>query len=240
MTTMKTIVGIVALGAFCSGCITDPYIDESMAKLDKIPMHCKLPECYKVVEPLSREKLLGVWVSDVITAKSRRIDCNGINETGCAHIQGKEFGFFRDCSYYMVYDNCLVVNGQCNGFTLKCAGEWTYTNGFLSLNAKKYELKVWEGLKRKVKSCEAETCNRINTFNVVCYDNGEIAINEKEPKDNNSQSAVEREVVTVDNRGVKTERTIKVTGMRGGREIGAIDEKIVPPMRLRRKKEKER
>ena len=86
MTTMKTIVGIVALGAFCSGCITDPYIDESMAKLDKIPMHCKLPECYKVVEPLSREKLLGVWVSDVITAKSRRIDCNGINETGCAHI----------------------------------------------------------------------------------------------------------------------------------------------------------
>lgn len=237
MTTIKTLSVIAALGAACVGCVSDPYIDEGIAKLDRIPKQCKLPECYKVVEPFPKEKLLGEWFSNAVTAKSRRIDCNGIYETDCAHIQAKEFGFFDDCSYYMVYINSFVINGEYKGVTLKCMGGWVYDKGVLMLNAKKYDLKIWEGFERKVKSCETKTCNRMNTFNVVCYENGEMAINEIEPKDSNSQSEGEREVVTIDNRGVKTERTIKVTGMRGGREVGTIDEKIVPPMRLRRKSE---
>lgn len=243
MTLNRLLCGM-ALCAACVGCMSDPYIGESLAKLDRFPMHCKLPDCASVVaEQIHKDKLLGKWSSGVVEAPCRRVDCNGAYDSG-VHIKGKEYGFFSDGSFYVVDANHIIVKGrhgellEIGGFSLKYRGEWSYEATVLTLNTHYYELEITSGFgtDKKVVSRKTESCNRVNTFIVTCYDNGEIAIEERDTKVNSSPSSGDRELVSIDNQGVRTERTVKVTGIRDGKEVGVIDEKVFPPIRFKREK----
>lgn len=233
----------LTLGVVCVGCVSDPYITDSLTKLDRFPMHCRLPERSSVVaEPLPKEKLLGEWDSGVITAPCRHIDGDGIYDSG-AHLQDKMYGFFADGSYCMADSYGIVQKGKYgellgkSSYLMKCMGKWGYENGFLTLNTQHLDLEVKSG--EKTTSHNIEKCNRTNTFKIICYDDGTITIEEKNPKVNAPPSMGDRELVTIDNQGVRTERTIKVTGIKAGKEVGVIDEKIIPPTRFKRQKNHE-
>ena len=245
MTFNRLLCGM-ALCAACVGCMSDPYIDESIAKLDKHPMHCKLPDCASVsMEPFHKEKLIGEWNSGVVEAPCRHVDGNGVYDSGWL-LNTREYGFFSDGSFYGVDGSHNTVKGRhygeylgSYGHLLKYRGKWSYDDAVLTLNTLYYELEITSGFDRKVVSRKTESCNKVNTFIVTCYDNGEIAIEERDPKVNSSPSSGDRELVTIDNQGVRTERTVKVTGIRDGKEVGVVDEKIIPPMRFKREKNHE-
>ena len=242
MSWMKKFCSTLMLGAACAGCVSDPFIADSLAKLDRVPMHCKLPDYASVVaEPLQKEKLLGEWSSGVIEAPCRHIGGNGVYDSGWL-FKTREYGFFSDGSFYGVDGSLNSVKGIHRewlgnyGHLLKYRGTWSYEAAVLTLNTQYYELEISSGLgnDRKVVSRETESCNKENTFIVTCYDNGEIAIEERNPKINSSSSG-DRNLVSIDNQGVRTERTVKVTGIRDGKEVGVVDEKVIPPIRFKRK-----
>ena len=238
MATMKTMCSVLALGIFCAGCVSDPFISDSIDKLDIMPMACELPGApASPVEPFSREKLLGGWESGVVKSPWRRVDGYGVHSPG-VRIMNKQYMFFSDGSYCKAEGMAIVsMSRSVNDFMLKSKGYWSYDKGVLTLNMRYYELDINCGeLSSGEKSHKAEKCNRIKKVNVICYDNDEIAIEEQNPPKDNSSANGDRELVTVDSRGVRVERTIKVTGMRDGKEIGTVDERTIPPIRFRRKK----
>lgn len=242
---IKILFSMLVFGSICTGCVSDPFITDSLAKLDRFPSCCKLPDGFSVVaEPFPKEKLLGEWNSGVIQAPCRHVDGNGIYDSG-VYIKNEQYGFFDDGSFCRAEGAHIVAKGRygellgANGFLLKSKGEWSYEDAILTLKTQYYDLEITSGHDRKVVSRKTESCNKINTYTVTCYDNGEIAIGEREPNVNSSPSSGDRELVTIDNQGARTERTIKVTGIKDGKEVGVVDEKVIPPTRFKRQKSHE-
>ena len=239
----KTLFTLMTMVVVCAGCVSDPFIAESIVKLDSAPGFCKLPEGFsKDVQVLPKEKLLGEWNSGIVEMASRHIDGHGIYDSG-THIENKQYVFFDDDSYIMANSHGVIskgrygeILGEVSYISLQSRGKWSYENGLLTLNTQYYNLEVKAG--EKLISKKSESCNRTNVFKVKCYANGDISIDEANPQHDSSNSESNRKLVSIDKYGVKTERTIKVTGMRDGKEIGVIDEKIVPPMRFKREKKR--
>ena len=245
MTFNRLLCGM-ALCAACVGCISDPYIDESIAKLDRLPKPVKLPVDYDVgdiaAEPIEKDKLLGEWDSGVVEEHWRCIDDGGIYDSKTL-LKGVQYVFSVDGSFcraeavkLIEKDRYGIIVGV-SGYLLKSLGNWNYVNGILTLNTKVYDSQVTSGWDGKVVSKKKEECNLTKVLNITCYKNGRIAFETEDLKAEDSQTDGTRKSVFVDNRGIRTERSIKVTGMRDGREVGVIVEKISSPMKYIRKPE---
>ena len=245
MTFNRLLCGM-ALCAACVGCMSDPYIDESIAKLDRLPKPVKLPVDYDVgdiaAEPIEKDKLLGEWDSGVVEEHWRCIDGGGIYDFKTL-LKGVQYGFFADGSFCRAEAVKLIEKDRygivvdVSGYLLKSFGNWNYANGILTLNTKVFDLQVTSGWDGKVVSKKKEECNLTKVLNITCYKNGRIAFETEDLKAEDSQADGTRKATAVDKRGIRTERTIKVTGMRGGREVGVIEEMISSPMRFMRKTE---
>ena len=245
MTFNRLLCGM-ALCAACAGCMSDPYIGESLAKLDGLPKLVKLPVGYDVadvaVEPVEKDKLLGEWDSGVVEELWRHVDGGGIYDIKKS-LKDVRYSFFSDGSFGRVEAAKMFTLNQygmtigVDGYLLKSLGSWSYENGTLTLNTKVYDLQVTSGRDGKVVSKKKEECNLTKVLNITCYKNGRIAFETEDLKAEDSQTDGTRKSVFVDNRGIRTERSIKVTGMRDGREVGVIVEKISSPMKYIRKPE---
>ena len=101
---------ILAIGV-CAGCVGDPFVDEAIAKLDRIPRVCKLPDTSLVVESFAKEKLLGEWSSGVVEERCRHIDGDGVYNSG-VRIKNEQYGFFADGSFYNVLGETIIEKGR--------------------------------------------------------------------------------------------------------------------------------
>ena len=112
MTMTKTLSTLMTFAVVCTGCVSDPFIDESIVKLDNTPGFCRLPESSsKAVEVFPKEKLLGEWNSGVVEMVCRHIDGHGIYDSG-THFENKQYIFFADESYVMVDAHGVVSKGR--------------------------------------------------------------------------------------------------------------------------------
>lgn len=236
----------LVLCGVCAGCISDPYIGESLAKLDRLPKTVKLPVGNDVADvaagPVEKDKLLGEWDSGAVEELWRHVDGDGVYDTKKS-IKAMRYSFFSDGSFCRAEAVKMFTLNQygmtigVGGYLLKSIGNWKYENGILTLNTKLYDLQVTDGWSEKVVSKKKEECNLIKELNVTCYKGGGIAFEAEDLNEEGSQADGTRKISAVDNCGIRTERTIKVTGVRNGREVGVVEEKISPPIRFMRKSE---
>lgn len=244
VTMMKAFSTLMTLAVACAGCVSYPFIDDSIAKLDATPVNVaakfKLPETPpQLIEPQAAEKLVGTWSTGVQHSFWRHISESGTITDVDAAVGGSIIG-----EVYVFSANgdvCHTDVRQVLGvvlLTFKDFGTWTYKSGELTLRYKKREGNT-QDLVAKVngasnyESAFTEKIDMVETCRVEWFANNEIAIMRNDKKQS-SQSDTERTIIKVDAYGVRTEREIKVMDMRDGRETGSVSEKIYPPMHFKK------
>ena len=239
-TTLPNFLMMVLIGIALTGCMTTSSIDEILVKLDEYPQSCTTPTfSSSTIEPLPKEKLLGEWKTQIITAPYKQMD-------GKSTIKGwikiaKGWGFLTDgsCYYFDTRRFTLYANGipSESSFLIVYSGQWTYENSHLSVQMINMHGKLMDANNNVIKD-DNTAINSTKEYNVFWYGEDEIDIREKEDDVKLKPQSGSRKIVTVDSYGVKTERDIKVTGIQNGKEIGSVTETVVPPMRYRRKQDK--
>ena len=242
MPTGRTVIAVIALlGTIGAGCMSAPFIDESIAKLDAdpVPIEAKfdLKDTPSIAsQPASR--LVGDWRTGLLRPVRRFIGFDGSvykyddGYNGLAHDYT-----FNDDGSLMHYD--CTQEGVMT-FVLKKTGTWTYDSGVLTLHYVKEEK---ESQNHFAKSRGEPNWQSVSTKEldetVVCrvewLSGNEIVLKDDEKGKGTSQPSF-RESVKVDAKGVKTRREICVYGMREGREVGTVMEIISPPIRLKKVK----
>jgi len=243
----KTMICVAALGSACFGCVSYPFIDESIAKLDANPVpiiqRFNLPEVPLLpIAPQSADLLVGDWMTGF-----QKLVCREVGQDGLIHDfpenhknAGEVYGFNVDGSY----GHNDIYQWGAMLMQLKKFGKWSYDSGVLTLKCEKMRMRVQDFLAKEAGAPNWDqefplTMNEptITTYRVDWYAYNEIAItaNDETPPPLTGS----REDVRVDVQGVRTKREIKVLGMREGRETGTVEETTYPPMRFKKKENAE-
>ena len=237
----KTVLYILALEVVCAGCVSDPFVDECLARLDENPLSAKfeLPQSPPTpIQPLSAASLVGEWWC-VYTVYGRVEDatCRPLNEV--SWIQSENFGFSSDGGYQLVQVIGQGFIGQ--GFgpsvmttTVDEKGSWQYEEGVLTLDvASREAVSKFNGQEISRREAVGESKR---SCQVKWFGEDEVAIMHNAfenpftlPKSGDCRTAVE-----FDSFGAKTVRIIHITGTRDGREKGAVFELAYPPIHYKR------
>ena len=244
---MKQLLATLALCAACSGCVTAPYIDESIAMLDTNPVPAVsrfgLPSMPPIpISAQPAEMLEGAWNTEIQHPCHRHIGETGVLQNFDKpgkywHHLWEGYGFNSDGT--MVYQKTQGMGTMV--ISTKERGSWHYAAGKLTLDIRKVETRTSDATLKAmgIQGAEQSFISDVNcsrTLRVVWYAHDEIAIIAEESQTSSSvDSSQKRKEVTVDDYGVKTEREIAVSGMKDGREIGTVSETVYPPMHFRRK-----
>lgn len=244
---MKQLLAILALGTACVGCVSSPFIDESIAMLDAnhVPAVARfgLPSTPPIpISVQSAEMLEGAWHTGVLHPCHRYVGVTGVlqdfDKPGKYwHHLWEGYGFDADGTMFHQKTEgtgTLVI-------TTKERGSWHYEAGKLTLDIRKIELETSDAALKAmgIQGAEHSSTSDVNcsrTLQVIWYAHDEIAVIAEEtqslPFVGSSRT---RKVETVDDYGVKTEREIAVSGMKDGREIGTVSETVYPPIHFKRK-----
>ena len=236
---MRILFTLMTLVVVCAGCVSYPYIDDSIAKLDANPVDVatrfKLPEAPSYpIAPQTADALVGDWMTGFHNVVYRDIVEEGeIHDYGETYKGvGEVYRFNADgsCDYNDIYQHGGML------LQIKKHGTWSYDLGMLILHYKKLNIEI-QIFGMKADGPHKEECTKeideTVTKRVEWFAFNEIAI-----KDNGETPPLRtgsRESVKVDAYGVKTSREIKVMGMKDGRETGTVSETICPPMHFKKK-----
>ena len=244
---MKQLFVTLTLSAAGAGCVSSPFIDESIAMLDANPVPAVsrfgLPSMPPIpISAQPAEMLEGAWYTGVQHPCHRHI-----GETGALqdfdkpgkywHHLWEGYGFDADGT--MFYQKTQGMGTSV--ITTKERGSWYYEADKLILDIRKIETETSDAALKAlgIQGAEHSFASDVNysrTLRVVWYAHDEIAIiAEKVQSLPFVGSRRTRKVETVDDYGVKTEREIAVSGMKDGREIGTVSETVYPPMHFRRR-----
>ena len=230
----------------CGGCVSDPFIAESIAKLDANPVpianRFNLPGTPMLpIAPQPADMLLGTWETGILHPVHRSVDKDGmIHDLDMPgkffHDTYKNFGFNRDGTYVHLDIYRMATASSVR----KRSGTWTYESGKLTLHEKNEDFKYSDiALKSMgVPNWEQHFTTELNNtlkYDVKWFSNDEIVIVDPNDQTPLEQAGGKRKSTVMDKFGVKTERSINVTGMREGRETGTVSEEIYPPMHFKRK-----
>ena len=233
MQTGRTSIAVIALlGIIGAGCVSDPFIDDSIAYYDANPLAAKFN--LKVVSaepirPLSAEALVGAWLA-IYTEYLRVEDgheASLMNNQSAPCVDGWKFE--ADGSYKKWHTKVNGGIGAMGVWTTSYSndeyGRWSYNEGVLTLNREKGESTTKQGDRTISRSSDENRTTR--QVPVVWYANNEIVLKDQGDIDLNSNTLEikgYRTTVNYDKSGVKTFRMIHVTGVRDGRETGAVFE----------------
>ena len=233
MQTGRTSIAVIALlGIIGAGCVSDPFIDDSIAYYDANPLSAKLNlkvVSVETIRPLSSEALVGAW-SAIYTEYMRVEDgreANQLNNQSTPCVDGWKFE--ADGSYKKWHTKVYGGIGAMGVGTITYSddeyGRWSYNEGVLTLNREKGESTTKQGAKTiSRRNDEKRTTRQVQ---VVWYANNEIVLKDQEGLDLNSRTPDPngyRTTVNFDKSGVRTFRAIHVTGVRDGRETGEVIE----------------
>ena len=241
MIMMKTLFVMLALGVICVGCVSYPFIDDSIAKLDANPVPVKarfdLPETPPLpIAPQNANMLVGDWMTGF-----HQLACRDIGQDGIIHDYdrkykgvGEVYAFNADGSY--AHNDILQWGGLL--IQLKTYGTWAYDSGVLKLHQKNMDIETQDHNAKargalNWKSNIIKELNQTATRRVEWFAYNEIAI--KYNDETSPPQTGSREVVHVDAHGVRIKREIKVLGVKEGREVGTVEETISPPMHFKKK-----
>ena len=239
MIMVKTLFILMTMVAACAGCVSYPFIDDSIAKLDAnsvdVTTRFKLPEVPpRPIEPQTADALVGDWMTGFHNVVYRDIIKDGeIHDYGEKYKGvGEVYGFNANgsCGH-----NDILQRGDWL-VQMKKYGTWSYDSGVLTLHYKKVDfgVQIYTGkAEGPLKENVVKEIDETVTKRVEWFAYNEIAINDNDeipPPQSGS-----RESVKVGAYGVKTKREIKVMSMKDDRETGTVSETIYPPMRFKKK-----
>ena len=248
MSLQKVMIPSLVIGIMNAGCVSDPFIADSLEKLDESRTSAisrfNLPETHVLpIEPLSAIALTGGWESGRQHPCHRFIGRKGLltdldadknRRNAYYHDTYQNYGFDADGKYFH-QDTWRM--GTCVN-SVKEWGRWTYdeNSGMLTLHKTKNESEYSDiGLKAlglpNWRSHTAHNLDVVVKYRVVWFAHNEITI-EQEVQSHRPPNS--RDTVMIDDNGVRTERSITVTGMKDGKEVGTVSEIIYPPLRFKK------
>lgn len=230
MQTGKIIVVIALLGIVGAGCVSAPFVDDSIAKCDADPLSVKLNLKAVGVEPtppLPADALTGKWWS-IYTEYIRCEDghpANSINNQSAPCVDGWEFG--ADGRYTKSHSEVYAGIGIAGAATTTISsdehGQWSYRDGVITLNRERVVSTTKYG--DKIISRKDDESRSTRQVDVEWYAGNEIVLKDGESLDSRPQAANGyKTTVRFDKPGIRTIRTIHVTGVRNGRETGEVFE----------------
>ena len=239
MKKMWTIAILALIGAMVAGCVSSPFIDESVAKLDANPLSAKFTQptnAREVIRPLMADALVGGWVSiytEYLRTEDGRPD-NPINNQSFPCVDGYEFS--ADGRYVKSRSRIIAGLRFISSSTDKENGRWDYQAGVLTLNRERGESisKQGERIVRQWSDGKSSTTRML----VEWHADNVFVLKDESVFDANLQPYVGngyKTTVKIDKAGVKTLRLIHVTGVKEGREIGEVIE-IATSVRFEKKK----
>ncbi len=240
MKKMWTIAELALIGAMMAGCVTSPFIDESIAKLDASPLSAKFTQptaAREVIRPLMADALLGGWVS-IYTEYRRAEDGrpeNPINNQSFPRVD--RYKFSADGRYTKSTARVMVGFGVVSSNTDTEYGRWTYQAGVLTLNRERGESIMKQG--ERIISRKGDDNSSTTRMLVEWHADNVFVLKDESALDANllPQSANGyKTTVKIDKTGVKTFRLVHVTGTRDGREVGDVIE-IATSVRFEKTKE---
>ena len=237
----KLICGLT-ICAVCAGCISDPFIDDCLYRLDDNPLSAEFelpPVPPTPVQPLAEEALVGEWGA-VFAPYCRFEDGTHGPLNQISWIQSENYDFRADGGYHKVQ---VIAQGWAPSSTITSTndehGHWLYENGILTLDIERREITTKHNgkeidrrlyLEREKRNCQVEW-----------FADDELSIKDENfdnlltlPHSNNSRTEVR-----FDKFGVKTVRIVCVTGMRDGKECGSVIELVYPPVHYKKAKKKD-
>ena len=242
MTMFKKVFLTLVFGVACTGCVSDPFIDECLANLDAKPLSSEfhLPPAPPVsIPPLAAEALVGKWWV-VYTACCRIEDGTHGPFNQISWIQSENYDFSPSGGYHHVQ---IVEQKGMGGSVLIATidehGRWSYENGILMLDVERCEF-VTKCNGREV-SRRVESDKQKRNCQVEWFADDEMAIKD-EWFDNPlflPQTTNYRTSVNFDRFGTKTIRIVHVTGVQAGRERGSVIEMAYPPVHFKKGEKKD-
>ena len=240
MNKTVTSVAVVVISAFCGGCASYPFIDDSMAQLDATPVSVgtrfNLPVTPRLpIAAQSSEMLVGDWLTGF-----QQLVCRDVGQDGIVHNHDRKY---KGCAQVYAFnaDGSCAHNDilQWGGLLLqlKKYGTWSYDSGMLTLHYTKMELETQNHTAKSMgvanwKENSSRELDETVTCRVEWFAHDEIAI--KTDDENDSPRTGTRKSVNIDEHGVRYEREIQVLGVKDGRETGIVSETIYPPMHLKK------
>lgn len=217
---------LLVLAFVCAGCMTCPYIDESLAVIESDPLSAKYaPPAHELVEEddLGAEGLLGTWTTSYDRYWRRTGDSlsdNHPSKRGSQPISESytfmSNGTYVQCTSYGSFKWSSLQNT--NSYRFRTQGKWTYSNGTLTLQRETRTYEVDSILSSNKKWNVSERCS----YKIGWLEGDEIILKEESlpPTLINGR----RVCVEVDSHGVRTERIFNIQESENGRERGWIEE----------------
>ena len=240
MKKMRTIAELTLISAMVAGCVTSPFIDESIAKLDANPLSAKFTQptaAREVIRPLKADALVGGWVSiytEYWHAEDGRPE-NPISQQSFPHVDGYKFG--ADGRYMKSRTRVMVGYGVVSSTTDTEYGHWSYQDGVLTLNRERGESTMKR--REQVLSQKSDENSSTTRMLVEWHADNVFVLKDENVLDANllPQNGHGYKIsVKIDKNGVKTIRLVHVTGARDGRETGEVID-IATSVRFEKTKE---
>ncbi len=242
MKKMRTIAELTLIGALAAGCVSSPFIDESIAKLDANPLAAKFAQpttAREVIRPLTADALVGGWVSIYTSywrAEDGRPD-NPINNQSFPHVDSYKFS--ADGRYTKSTAAVVAGFGVVSSNTDTEYGRWSYQDGVLTLNRERGESTMKRG--EQVISRKSDENGSTTRMLVEWHADNIFVLKDESALDANLLPQVGngyKTSVKIDKDGVKTIRMVHVTGARDGRETGEVFE-IATSVRFEKTRDRE-
>ncbi len=242
MKKMRTITGMALIGTMMAGCVTSPFIDESIAKLDANPLSAKFTQptaAREAIRPLMADALIGGWVSiytEYLRAEDGRPE-NPISNQSFPHVDGYKFS--ADGRYTKSNSRVRGIAGfgVISSTTDTEYGRWSYQGDVLTLNRERGESIMKRG--ERIISQKRDDNSSTTRMQVEWHADNVFILKDESALDANllPQSANGYKItVKIDKAGVKTTRLVHVTGVKDGRETGEVFE-IATSVRFEKTKE---
>lgn len=222
----KMLICVAALGLACSGCISYPFIDESLAQIKAQPLAAQfaLPERDLVQIPdQGAEGLVGTWTVGYI--RRMRFFDGHVRDSRFEHIwnpkwpTSDEYNFTRDGTF--VKHTCMrhKLQREVTQHTYE-RGKWSYVDGVLTL--------VTDGMEVVAEGALYPNRQTFDVLTTADYKVEWLEGNEIILRDVHTLKVADgcRTEVEVDKNGVRTECLIKSSGFVNGRECGEITETV--------------
>jgi len=247
MSVLKQFWATASIAVLALGCVSDPLIDECIAKLDANPVPVvsrfglpQLPQLPISAQPL--DMLVGAWETGIQHPVHRYVGRDGnvvdFDKPGkYYHDVYKNYGFNADGTYLHM-DICRLAT---TSITLKKEGTWTYDSGKLTLRETRMIMETSDYVAKAMGLPNWQSQSTMDLRSTVVYEvkwfaHDEIELKgEEDDKKCRSQMSPRRKSFSIDDYGVRIEREYNISGQKDGREIGTITEEIHPPMRYKKK-----
>jgi len=240
MKKLRTITGLTMIGCMVAGCVSSPFVDESIAKLDANPLSAKFTQptsAREAIRPLKADALIGGWVS-IYTEYWRAEDGrpeNPISNQSFPHVDGYKFS--ADGRYMKSNSRVIVGYGVVSSTTDTEYGRWSYQGDVLTLNRERGESIMKQG--ERIISQKRDDNSSTTRMQVEWHADNVFILKDESALDANLLPQVGngyKTSVKIDKAGVKAIRLVHVTGVKDGRETGEVIE-IATSVRFEKTKE---